>query len=68
MVDQTIEPVFLTVTDFMERYCISRTHFYREVNRNAIPIVKVGRLTRIRVADAEVWADALPKRGGKNAA
>ena len=34
-------PAFLTVNDFMQRYGISRTQFYREVNRNAIPLVKI---------------------------
>lgn len=55
---------FMTVNDFMKRFGISRTKFYREVNRNAIPIVKVGRLTRIRVSDANAWANALPTKGG----
>lgn len=61
-------PNFLTVSDFLKRYSISRTHFYREVNREAIPIIKIGRLTRIRIEDAEAWADALPVKGGKHAA
>lgn len=56
--------VFLTVNDFMQRYGISRTQFYREVNRKAIPIVKIGRATRIRVRDADAWASRLPTKGG----
>lgn len=63
MNDINTQPKFLTVADFLARYRISRTHFYREVNRDAIPIVKVGRLTRIRVADAEAWAKKLPTLG-----
>ena len=68
MANHDTEPVFLTVETFLQRYRISRTQFYREVNRRAIPIVKIGRLTRIRVEDAEAWAAALPVRGGKNEA
>lgn len=53
----------LTVTQFKERYNISHTAFYREVAANRIPIKKIGRATRIAIADAEAWASSLPTQG-----
>jgi excisionase family DNA binding protein len=50
------ETVFMTIADFCERFRVSRTTTYRLINASLIPIVKVGRATRIRSADAERWA------------
>lgn len=50
----------LTVADFKSRYKISHSAFYREVAGKRIPIRKIGRSTRIAVADAEAWAASLP--------
>jgi predicted site-specific integrase-resolvase len=49
-------PNLMTVTAFCDAYSISRTTAYRQFNAGLIPIVKVGRPTRIRAADAERWA------------
>ncbi len=49
----------ITVKDFCERYSVSRTTFYRQRNAGALPIRKVGRATRIHIADAEKWAASL---------
>lgn len=57
-------PELLTVADFLARYSISRTEFYREVNRNRIPLVKLGNATRVARADAEAWLASLPVRKG----
>jgi excisionase family DNA binding protein len=46
----------LSISDFCERYRTSKATFYRQFNAGLIPIVKVGRATRIRTADAEQWA------------
>lgn len=46
----------LTVAEFKDRYKISHTTFYREVAAKRIPIRKIGRSTRIALADAEEWA------------
>lgn len=54
----------LTVAEFKDRYKISHSAFYREVAANRIPIKKIGRATRIALADAEAWADNLPTQGG----
>lgn len=53
-------PEMLTVTDFLGRYSISRTSFYREVAANRIRIRKFGSATRIAREDAEAWAASLP--------
>ena len=50
----------LTVQEFKDRYCISHSAFYREVAAKRIPIRKIGRSTRISVADAEAWVASLP--------
>ena len=57
----------LTVGDFLSRYSISRSGFYREVNRGAIPLVKLGTATRIARADAEAWLASLPVKQGSAA-
>lgn len=49
----------LSIQDLCTRYSISRTTAYRERNAGKLPMVKVGRATRIRVADAEAWAASL---------
>ena len=50
---------FITIADLCAEYRISRTTAYRQINAGLIPIVKVGRATRIRVSDAEKWAASL---------
>lgn len=49
----------LSIQDFCARYGTSRTTAYRERNAGKLPMVKIGRATRIRVSDAEAWAAAL---------
>ncbi len=60
-------PEMMTVTDFLERYSIGKTSFYREVAANRIRIRKFGTATRIARIDAEAWAASLPVREGKAA-
>ena len=54
----------LTVAEFLTRYKISRSSFYREVNRGSIPLRKFGTASRVARADAEAWANSLPIREG----
>lgn len=54
----------MTVSDFLSRYSISRTQFYREVSRGRIPLVKLGNASRVARADAEAWLASLPVRTG----
>jgi excisionase family DNA binding protein len=49
-------PTLITVAAFCDAYSVSRTTVYRQFNAGLIPIVKVGRATRIRSSDAERWA------------
>lgn len=60
-------PELLTVADFLARYSIGKTSFYREVAANRIRIRKFGTATRIARADAEAWAASLPSREGEAA-
>lgn len=57
-------PELLTVADFLARYSISRTEFYREANRGRIPIIKLGNASRVARKDAEAWLASLPIRKG----
>lgn len=60
-------PELLTVADFLSRYSIGRTTFYREVAANRLRLRKLGTATRIARADAEAWAEGLPIRQGEAA-
>lgn len=62
---QQIEEGFLTVPDFLSRYAVSRTSFYRDlVGKGQLKLHKIGRASRIARADARAWADSLPTIGG----
>jgi excisionase family DNA binding protein len=52
----------LTVDDFCREYSVSRPTAYRLAARGEIPLIKIGRATRIRRSDAEAWAASLPTR------
>ena len=60
-------PELLTVADFLSRYSIGRTTFYREVAAKRLRLRKLGTATRIARADAEAWAESLPTRTGEAA-
>ncbi len=57
-------PELMTVADFLARYSIGRTSFYREVAAQRIRIRKLGTASRIARTDAEAWAASLPIRDG----
>ena len=57
----------LTVRDFKSRFKVSHSAFYREVAAGRIPIRKIGRATRVALADAEAWAANLPTQSGEAA-
>jgi len=54
----------LTVAEFKQRYRIGHSTFYREVAAGRIPLRKLGRASRIAVADAESWLASLPVHHG----
>lgn len=60
-------PELMTVGDFLARYSISRTSFYREVAAKRIAIRKLGTASRVARIDAETWANSLPIRDGEAA-
>jgi excisionase family DNA binding protein len=49
----------LSISDFCERFGVSRTTFYRQHNAGKLPIRKVGRSSRIRLSDAQAWEASL---------
>jgi excisionase family DNA binding protein len=52
----------LTIDEFARRYSVSRATVYRLAQSGALPMIKLGRSTRIRRTDAENWAASLPTR------
>lgn len=52
--------MLITPKEFQNRFKVSHSTFYREVAAGRIPIKKIGRATRIALADAETWATNLP--------
>ena len=54
----------MTVAEFEQRYRISHSSFYREVAAGRIAVRKLGRASRISVADAENWLASLPVYNG----
>lgn len=57
-------PELMTVADFLARYSIGRTSFYREVAAGRLKLRKFGSASRIARADAEAWVSCLPIREG----
>lgn len=49
----------MTIKDFGDEYCISRSTIYRLRDSGDVPHVKIGRATRIRREDAERWYESL---------
>ena len=51
----------LKIPEFLDFYSISRTAFYREVAAGRLPLIKIGKASRVAIDDAEAWAASLPK-------
>ena len=49
----------MTIAEFCAEYRISRTTAYRLITAGLIPVMKVGRASRIRATDAQNWAASL---------
>ena len=60
-------PELMTVADFLARYRIGKTTFYREVLAQRLKVKKLGTATRIARTDADAWAASLPARMGEAA-
>lgn len=57
------------VAEFCQRYAISRTSFYREIQAKRLSIIKRGRRTGVTRAESERWLAALStNNGGHHAA
>jgi hypothetical protein len=62
-----MKPELYTVSEFLTIFAISRSEFYREVNRGNIRLLKLNSASRIRREDAEAWAASLPTYQGEAA-
>lgn len=58
---------FMKLREFETRYRCSHSQLYREVAAGRLVIRKMGRASRIAVADAEAWAANLPTQTGEAA-
>ena len=54
----------LTIKDFCDEYCISRSTAYRLRESGDVPHIHIGRAVRIRSEDAQRWYESL---SGSNA-
>lgn len=59
--ENTINPdrVALTVNEFIASIPLSRTKFYDEVRRGRIKILKIGRITRVAIAQRAAFLQLL---------
>jgi excisionase family DNA binding protein len=55
-------PKFLSVRDFAAIYNVGVTKAYQMMGAGELPSIKIGKLTRIRIEDADSWANGLPAR------
>ena len=49
----------LSIVEFVAMYGVCRTKVYGMLQRGELRAVKIGRLTRIRAEDAQIWAEGL---------
>ena len=54
----------MSVSEFAERYGISRSKTYEEIGAGRLRALKVGKRTLITEDDAEIWLRRLPVMGG----
>ncbi len=57
-----LEPKAFRVSEFCQRYVISKAGLYREVAANRLHIVKRGHTTLITRAEAERWFESICRR------
>lgn len=55
----------LDVDTFLDVYSISRNKFYKEVNRKALRITKIGNRTYVTRQDATTWIDRIRAETGE---
>jgi hypothetical protein len=51
----------MTIKDFIGWSRIGRTKTYEEIGGGKLPVIKIGRRTYIRTADAQMWLDDYAK-------
>ncbi|WP_150293098.1 helix-turn-helix transcriptional regulator [Sphingobium estronivorans] len=56
-------PRFITLSQFCQRYQVSRSTVYRLAHQGGFSIVKFGRSSRIALDEVEAWAQSLPVMG-----
>lgn len=59
--EQPMQPIVFRVADFLLRFDISKSSFYREVAAERLSIIKRGRRTLIARDEAERWFASLQR-------
>lgn len=57
--------ILMKVPAFQDRYAVSNTTFYREVQAGRLRLTKIGRSSRVSQTDAEAWLASLSTVGGE---
>lgn len=57
-------PILMTISQFQQKFGVSRSTVYRLRDRNVIPFVHIGRAVRIRTEDANNWYQSLSDAAG----
>lgn len=52
------EQLLLTIPEMAQRLSIGKTQAWQLVSRRVVPVVKIGRSTRVLKADVDEWARA----------
>lgn len=58
-------PALLSMKDACTYTALSLSSVKRLIDKNAIPVLKIGRAVRVRRADLDAWVAALPTKGGQ---
>src|SRR5687768_5397515 len=58
----------LSIAGFIDMYGVRRTKVYEMLDKGELRAVKIGRLTRIRAEDAQMWAEGLETYKSKDPA
>lgn len=56
-------PKLMTITQFQNAYGVSRSTIYRLAKTGDLPMVKIGRASRIKEEDAQRWLAGLSALG-----
>ena len=57
-IDPTLQPLLLTVPQVAKRLGLSRAMVYVLINREGLPVIRLGRAVRISATSLQKWVEA----------